>query len=275
MNAPLLIFAGKEFSDGLRNKWVAGATLILAALAFALTLLGSTPTGVLGVRPLAVTVVSLSSLTIFLVPLIALLLGYDAIVGEAERGCLLLILTYPVSRLEISLGKFLGHAGILSFATIIGYGAAGIAAAWLRGGDAESWRAFIWLLFSTIMLGLAFLALAYLISAIVKERSTAAGIAVGLWLFFVLVYDLALMGSLVASQGQIGVNVFAGLLLLNPADVYRLFNLTAFENVRMLSGMAGLSSTVRFSPLILLVVLAAWSAIPLAVAIGVFKRREA
>jgi Cu-processing system permease protein len=83
------------------------------------------------------------------------------------------------------------------------------------------------------------------------------------------------MGSLVASQGQMGVNVFAGLLLLNPADVYRLFNLTAFENVRMLSGMAGLSSTVRFSPLILLVVLAAWSAIPLAIAIGVFKRREA
>jgi Cu-processing system permease protein len=275
MNAPLLIFAGKEFSDGLRNKWVAGATLILAALAFALTLLGSTPTGVLGVKMLAVTVVSLSSLTIFLIPLIALLLGYDAIVGEAERGCLLLILTYPVSRLEIVLGKFLGHAGILSFATIVGYGAAGIAAAWLRGGDAESWRAFIWLLLSTIMLGLAFLALAYLISVIVKERSTAAGIAVGVWLFFVLVYDLALMGSLVASQGQMGVNVFAGLLLLNPADVYRLFNLTAFENVRMLSGMAGLSSTVRFSPLILLVVLAAWSAIPLAIAIGVFKRREA
>jgi len=275
MNAPLLIFAGKEFSDGLRNKWVAGATLILTALAFALTLLGSAPTGVLGVKPLAVTVVSLSSLTIFLIPLIALLLGYDAIVGEAERGCLLLILTYPVSRLEIILGKFLGHAGILSFAIIVGYGAAGVAAAWLRGGDAESWRAFIWLLLSTIMLGLAFLALAYLISVIVKERSTAAGIAVGVWLFFVLVYDLALMGSLVASRGQIGVNVFAGLLLLNPADVYRLFNLTAFENVRMLSGMAGLSSTVRFSPLILLVVLAAWSAIPLAVAVGVFKRREA
>ena len=274
MSAPLLIFAGKQFSDGLRNKWVAGATLILAALALALTLLGSTPTGVLGVKPLAVTVVSLSSLTIFLIPLIALLLGYDAIVGEAERGCLLLILTYPVSRLEIILGKFLGHGAILSFATVVGYGAAGAASAWMSGGDAESWRAFFWLLLSTIMLGLAFLALAYLISVIVEERSTAAGIAVGIWLFFVIVYDLALMGGLVASQGRIGADVFAGLLLLNPADVYRLFNLTAFENVRMLSGMAGLSATVRFSPLVLLVVLAAWSAVPLGIAMGVFKRRE-
>jgi Cu-processing system permease protein len=156
----------------------------------------------------------------------------------------------------------------------VGYGAAGAAAAWASGGDAESWRAFIWLLVSTIMLGLAFLALAYLISVLVKERSTAAGIAVGLWLFFVIVYDLALMGGLVGSQGRIGANVFASLLLFNPADVYRLFNLTAFENVRAFSGMAGLSAAVRFSPLVLLVVLAAWSAVPLGIATGVFKRRQ-
>ena len=275
MTSPVLIFAGKEFRDGLRNKWVAGATLILAAFALALTLLGSTPTGILGVKPLAVTVVSLSSLTIFLVPLIALLLGYDAIVGEAERGCLMLLLTYPVSRLEIILGKFLGHAAILSFAVAAGYGAAGAAAAWASGGDAESWRAFIWLLLSTILLGLSFLALAYLISVLVAERSTAAGYAVGLWLFFVIVYDLALMGGLVASQGRVGAQLFAALLLLNPADIYRLFNLTSFENIRAFSGMAGLSASMRFSPLLLLAVLAAWAAIPLAIAAGIFKRREA
>ena len=82
------------------------------------------------------------------------------------------------------------------------------------------------------------------------------------------------MGGLVGSQGRIGANVFASLLLFNPADVYRLFNLTAFENVRTFSGMAGLSATVRFSPLVLLVVLTAWSAVPLGIATGVFKRRQ-
>jgi Cu-processing system permease protein len=275
MGHPTVILARKEISDGLRNKWVAGATLALALFALALTLLGSTPAGVLGVKPLAVTVVSLSSLTIYLIPLIALLLGYDAIVGEAERGCLILMLTYPISRAEIILGKFLGHAAILTFATVVGYGVAGAAAAWASSGDAESWRAFFWLLVSTIMLGLAFLTLAYLISTLVKERSTAAGLAVGIWLLFVIVYDLVLMGGLVASQGRIGVDVLSGLLLLNPADVYRLFNLTAFENVRMFSGMAGLSAAARLPPLVLLIVLAAWSAIPLSIAIGVFKRREA
>jgi Cu-processing system permease protein len=275
MSSPIVILADKEFRDGLRNKWVLGTTLILAALAFALTLLGSTPTGALGVKPLAVIVVSLSSLTIFLIPLIALLLGYDAIVGEAERGCLLLMFTYPVSRLEILLGKFLGHAAILAFATIIGYGAAGAAIAWMSGGDAESWHAFIWLILSTIMLGLAFLALAYLISVLVQEHSTAAGIAVGVWLFFVIIFDFALMGSLVASQGRVGTAIFSGLLLLNPTDSYRLFNLASFENIRALSGMAGLSAAVRFSPAVLLAALAAWCVVPFVVAIGILQRREA
>src|SRR3990172_8567280 len=51
----ILVLAGKEFRDGLRNKWVAGATLLLAALAFALTFLVSSPTGLLDVKPLAGT----------------------------------------------------------------------------------------------------------------------------------------------------------------------------------------------------------------------------
>lgn len=271
----ILVLAEKEFRDGLRNKWVAGATLLLAALAFALAFLGSSPTGLLDVKPLAVTVVSVSSLTIFLVPLIALLLGYDAIVGEAERGCLLLMLTYPVSRFEILIGKFVGHAAILAFATLIGYGAAGAAAAWTGSADSASWNAFSGLLLSSVLLGLAFLALAYLVSVLVTERSTAAGIAVGLWLFFVIVYDLALMGMLVASKGGVGADIFPNLLLLNPADAYRLFNLTAFENVRKISGMGGLSASAQFPPGVLILTLLAWIGVPLIGAIANFNRREA
>ena len=59
-------------------------------------------------------------------PLIALLLGFDAIVGETERGTMMLLLTYPLSRKQLVLGKFLGHAAILAFATVLGYGLAGI-----------------------------------------------------------------------------------------------------------------------------------------------------
>ena len=70
----------------MRNRWVLATTLLLAALALSLTFLGSAPTGNVGAGALDVVVVSLSSLTIFLLPLIALLISHDAVVGEMERG---------------------------------------------------------------------------------------------------------------------------------------------------------------------------------------------
>ena len=80
-------------------------------------------------RALDVVIVSLSSLTIFLVPLVALLISHDAIVGEMERGTMLLLLSYPVSRRQVLLGKFVGHLAILAFATVLGYGTAALALA--------------------------------------------------------------------------------------------------------------------------------------------------
>src|SRR3954469_13330506 len=136
------IIAAKEIRDGLRNRWIVATTLLLASLALTLAFLGSAPTGAVKVSPLAVTIVSLSSLTIFLLPLIALLLSYDAIVGEIDRGTMALLLAYPVERWQVVLGKFLGHLAILAFATVVGYGAAGVALVASSGGGTESWRPF-------------------------------------------------------------------------------------------------------------------------------------
>ncbi len=272
---PMRIIAGKEIRDALRNRWVISATLLLAGLAFSLAFLGSAPTGTLGAKPLAVTVVSLSSLTIFLLPLIALMLAYDALVGEMERGTLLLLLTYPVTKGEVLLGKFVGHVAVLAASTILGYGAAGLAVGLSgQGADAQSWHAFGALLGSSVLLGAVFIAMAYLISSLVRERASAAGIAIGVWLLFVVLYDMGLLGVLVATQGQIHEKVFPWLLLGNPADVFRLFNLTAFDNVRTFSGLAGLSGQVNLSPSVLLGALLTWMVVPLVGAILVFQRRE-
>jgi Cu-processing system permease protein len=172
----ILIVARKEIQEGLRNRWVLATTLLLAGLALSLTFLGSAPTGTVGVRALDVVIVSLSSLTIFLLPLIALLISHDAIVGEMERGTMLLLLSYPVGRWQVLLGKFIGHLSILAFATLLGYGAAaGALAATGTEIDAESWTAFATMIGSSILLGAAFIAVGYLVSALVRERGTAGG----------------------------------------------------------------------------------------------------
>jgi Cu-processing system permease protein len=271
----LLSLAGHELRVGLRNRWVLATTVVMAGLALSLALLGSAPTGAVKADPLAVLVVSLASLTIFLVPLIALLLSFDAIVGEQERGTLMLLLSYPVSRWQVLLGKCLGQIAILAIATLLGYGAAGVAL-WLEGGvGAVAWRAFAAMLLTSVMLGAAFVALGCLASTLVRERATAAGLAVGIWLVFVLLYDTALLGVLVADQGRIvGQATLDALLLLNPADVYRLFNLTASESVSVYSGMAGPGDPAALPPAAYVGVLALWIAVPLGVALAVFRRRS-
>ena len=268
---PLVTIAGQEVRAGIRNRWVLAMTLLLAALALSLVLVGSAPTGAVGASSLAVVVVNLASLTIFLVPLVALLLSFDAIVGEAERGTLLLLMAYPIARWQVLAGKFVGHVVILALATTIGYGVAGVVL-WLdMGSEAGTWGAFLSLIGTSILLGAVFAALGALASVLVRERATAAGLAVGLWLVLVLLYDAALLGLLVADQGQyITEPLLDTLLLFNPADVYRLINLAGHEAVAQVAGM----TLSGHSLLALYGVLAAWVAVPLGLAILFFERRQ-
>lgn len=271
----VLIIAGKELRDGMRNRWVLATTALLAALALTLAFLGAAPTGTVKVSALAVTIVSLSSLTIFLVPLIALLLSYDAIVGEVDRGTMALLLSYPVARWQVMLGKFSGHLGILGFATVTGYGVAGLALQWAGNDDPGAWGAFAVMVASSVLLGGVFIAIGYLVSTLVRDNGTAGGIAIGVWLVFVLLYDMALLGVLVADQGRtVTATVLNVLLLLNPADAYRLLNLTGTRHVSGFAGVAGLGANTGLGPAVLLGALAAWMVVPLAAATALFARRH-
>ena len=274
--SPIWIITGKEVRDSLRNRWVLAATLLLAALALSLGFLGSSPTGSVKADPLTVTVVSLSSLSIFLIPLIAMLLAYDAVIGEIERGTMALLLSYPVSRWQVLVGKFIGHLIILTLATTAGYGLAGIALQLAHGGlDIAAWKPFALLIVASVLLGAAFLAMGYLISAKVKERGTAAGIAIGVWLFFVVIFDMALLGILVADSKQaITAPMLETILLFNPADVYRLLNLTGYENTAMYAGMAGLSGQLTLGMPVLVAAQLLWIALPFALAAWIFRKRQ-
>ena len=274
--SPIWIITGKEVRDSLRNRWVLAATLLLAALALSLGFLGSSPTGSVKADPLTITVVSLSSLSIFLIPLIAMLLAYDAVIGEIERGTMALLLSYPVSRWQVLVGKFIGHLIILTLATTAGYGLAGIALQLAHGGlDFAAWKPFALLIVASVLLGAAFLAMGYLISAKVKERGTAAGIAIGVWLFFVVIFDMALLGIMVADSKQaITAPMLETILLFNPADVYRLLNLTGYENTAMYAGMAGLSGQLTLGMPVLVAAQLLWIALPFALAAWIFRKRQ-
>jgi len=249
--------------------------VLLGTLALALSLLGSVPTGEIKVALLDVSVVSLTSLSMYLIPLIALMLSFDALVGEFESGTMLLLLTYPVSRWQILLGKFLGHSVILLLAILIGYGIALGILIYLNDGDSENWQAFVAMMASSLLLGCVFLSVGYMVSSMVRERSVAIGVAVFLWIMLVVLYDLGLLSALIFQEGEfISEEVFALLMLANPADAFRLFNFMGFEEVGRLVGISGIGVDYLSSRVMPLISMGIWVVAPLLVSSIRFHYQE-
>ena len=55
---------------------------------------------------------------------------------------------------------------------------------------------------ASVLLGGVSIAIGHLVSTLGRDRGTAGGIAIGVWLAFVLLYDMALLGVLLADQGR-------------------------------------------------------------------------
>ncbi|AMO22287.1 ABC transporter permease subunit [Ramlibacter solisilvae] len=263
------VIAEKEFRDRIRNRWVLAVAVLFTAFALAIAYLGAAQQGSVGFRGIDVTIAGLVSLVIYLVPLIALLLGYDAIVGERDKGSLELLLTMPITRLELVIGKFSGLAAALAFSTLAGFGLAGVLLSYQIGLAALLHYAVF--MVSALLLGLSFLSLAMLVSVLAGNRMRASGVAIGLWFFFVLVYDLLLLGFLVVTEGKYDLGFFPLLLMLNPADIFRILNVFWLEDVRQLYGLATVFPAVLANVWILGAAMALWIAAPLAFAIWRFR----
>ncbi|WP_298983051.1 ABC transporter permease subunit [uncultured Roseibium sp.] len=265
--------AAQEIRIGIRNRWILLATLILAVFSLALALLGSAPAGTLGVDRLTITVASLASLSVYLVPLIALLLAFDAICGEIERGTLLMTLSCPISRTEFLAGKALGHTLVLTFALVIGYGLTAALLVTLGAGSVAGLPDFVRLIATSVLLGVSFLAIGYVLSALTRQPGTAAAAAIAVWLIMVVLYDLALLGALVANPGgTFASDLFPYAVLLNPADAFRLFNLAALGASELVGGMAGVSDSLPFDPAFALVSLTVFAALALSLSALLIRR---
>jgi Cu-processing system permease protein len=250
---------GIEFRLSLRNRWVLLATLTLALFALALGFLGAGSAGSVKADALSLTAASLATLSVYLIPLIALLLSYDTVAGEVERGTLALVLATPARRSELLLGKFLGHLAVLSAAVIVGYGVAGLAIVAVHGAAPEGLAAWARLIATGVLLGAVFIALGMFISASVTRTGTAAALVIGAWLLLVVLYDLALLAGLILDDGgTFTKSVFPLLVLANPGDAFRLFNLAALEAGTPVAGIDGLARTLPYPPDTALGMLAIW-----------------
>ena len=217
-----LHIARKEMSAHLRSWWIVimgGVCALLSGLignygfAFA--------AGEAGVQSV---LVSLLHLQLYIVPLLGLLLAYDAVLGERESGMFDLHLSLGVSRWTFLTGKWIGLYACLAFAVAPGM-LLQVRAFHAAGGGLATFAA---LLLYCGILASAIVSIGLLISSCSLNRGTVVSLAVGSWIVLVVLLDLLVIGLLAATQGDVPDWLVNGLILANPLGSYRLLTYAHF-----------------------------------------------
>lgn len=124
----------------------------------------------------------------FLAPMLGIMFGFDAINGERAQGTLPRLLSHPVHRDDVILGKFVGGLAVVALmltALTAFVSGIGIFRLGLVPTADEIARLLVWLAFAIAYVGF-WLALATTCSVMVRRASTSALLCVGLWLVLTL-----------------------------------------------------------------------------------------
>ncbi len=269
----IVTIARQELIINIRSRWTLVFASVFGILVLAISYFGLITAGVVGFEGFARTSASLLNLVLFVVPLVSLVMGTLSFTSEKSSSELLF--SQPVTRTEILAGKLLGLFAAVLVATLIGFGLAGLVIA-IKAGPEGSLRypAFVSL---SLVLALIFLTLSALVAILCHRKSSAFGASLFLWFFFVLLYDLLVLGGTFL-LGERTANAFLFMSLPgNPVDMVRVASLIALDGKEVF-GAAG-AALLRFlggrsSLVVLAACLLLWIVLPFLAARGLLKRQD-
>ncbi|MFC1602508.1 ABC transporter permease [Pseudomonadota bacterium] len=256
----LFSIARKEFIDHLRNGWIIAVGLAFAIFSLLITFAGFGFTGTVGIGQEQSTLFSLINLVIYLVPLLGLLLSYDGIAGEYERGTLDLLRSYPFKTILLLYGKWLGLFMVLASTLIVGL-TAPAAVSIYSGHTIQAWTL---LLITSVWIGIVFISIAIMFSVLILDRAKLIAIAIGIWLLFVVLFDLGIIGLLVSTEGDVPMDLVNILFYLNPTALYRLLSIDLMMDSTMIQQL-GLTGQIPPTSA-LIVAITAWTIVPTMIA---------
>jgi len=266
--------ASLETKSNIRNKWTLILSVAFGILSLAISYFGLITAGAIGFQGFTRTAASLLNLVLYLIPVVSLSMVTLSLTGE--RGANELLFSQPVRRSEILLGKVLGLFLSIFTATLFGFGLAGVVIASKTGmSGLMRYLGFIGL---AQLLALVFLSLGALVATLAETRAKASGVALFVWFFFVLFYDLLVMGISFLLRERIA-NQFIFLSLFgNPVDMVRVSGLILMGNLTMF-GAAG-AGLIKFlggrliSNLLLIGALLLWAIAPFLIASRSLRKRD-
>jgi ABC-2 type transport system permease protein len=197
------------------------------------------------------------------VPLVGLLLGYNAIAGDRESGAIRLSLSLPHSRRDLLVGAFLGRAGLVAVTSVAALVVAGVLVVYPFG--ALALPRFLLFVGLVVVFGAVWTGLGVAVSVAVATRRRALVSAVALFFLFVFVWDPA-AGALEAGLTALGV-LDGGL----PGPARFVVGITpdaAFERVTtgFVDPGASVDGPWYMGPWVAVVLLVAWLVVPLELA---------
>ena len=177
---------------------------------------------------------SYMSLIALVGPFIGLILGFDSINAEKNNGTLNRLVSQPIYRDSIIIGKFLASStliAIMVLSTGISVGCAGFLASGIRPSGEEAVRVMIYLVYTVIYICF-WLAMAMLFSVFTRHAATSALASIALWLFFAIF--MSLLAGIIANaaypvnteyqQAVNGMNNYNLNLNLNRVSPYYLYS---------------------------------------------------
>ncbi|WP_251328924.1 ABC transporter permease subunit [Haloplanus pelagicus] len=177
--------ARKDFEDAIRSRWVAGlSALFVLLVSLAAYLVRPEPGETISSNAVLNSLVVRDALVTTLVPLLALVVAYKAVVGERESGSLKLLLSLPHSRADVVFGKVIGRAGAIAGPIAVGFllPAVILLVAPPITFDAISYVGYTLL---TAILGVVFVSIAVGFSAAASSSRRAVAGAIGIYFLFV------------------------------------------------------------------------------------------
>jgi Cu-processing system permease protein len=266
--------AQQEFTLHRRNRWVVSFAVLFASLGLAVAYFGMITSGYTGFQDFVRTSASLINLGGFLLPLFALMLGVFSFL--AHREYLEILATQPIPRSRILLGKYFGLLTSVLAAAVLGFGLPGVVIATAIGFEGAS--TYLVVVIYSCLLAAVFTGLSILIVLVAKRRPVALGIAIGVWIFFELVYGLLMLATTLYLPPPIAKNVLLVGLGGNPIDVVRVLSLLEVGGPHLF-GPAGatlvkLTGSTPIATMVGLAIVGGWIVVPVVLSMHIFRRQD-
>ncbi|MFC4990005.1 MULTISPECIES: ABC transporter permease subunit [Saliphagus] len=189
--------ARKDFADAGRSLtlWVVTGLLILLVAGMT-----AIPSLLETEEPFGQALYFLFSAVALVIPIVGLLLGYNAVVGERESGSIRFLLGLPNTRRDVVWGKLLGRTAVVVVASVVAFAVGAGVIAWLYDGFVVS--DYLALLAFTVVMGLVYLSIAIGVSASVSSRGKAIAGVLGLFVLFDVVWQSVPMGIYYLLEGS-------------------------------------------------------------------------